>query len=158
MIIWRKGGSNLVMASTFGLPLGDGALLSGRPLVRFQSDAQMNSQNVDALEIGDTDGSPIEVRIPLIAPDDPNSPVMIPAITTHEMKCKKVITVCTTRFTAFFRISFRNSATRIAHGIWNDHQVNHFIILPDFSYFVFALFHFLPPVLVSYLLNFMALL
>ena len=25
------------MASTFGLPLGDGALLSGRPLVRFQS-------------------------------------------------------------------------------------------------------------------------
>ena len=77
---------NLVMASTFGLPLGDGALLSGRPLVRFQSDAQMNSQNVDALEIGDTDGSPIEVRIPLIAPDDPNSPVMIPAITTHEMR------------------------------------------------------------------------
>ena len=56
------------MASTFGLPLGDGALLSGRPLVRFQSDAQMNSRNVDALEIGDTDGSPIEVRIPLIAP------------------------------------------------------------------------------------------
>ena len=54
------------MASTFGLPLGDGALLSGRPLVRFQSDAQMNSRNVDALEIGDTDGSPIEVRIPLI--------------------------------------------------------------------------------------------
>lgn len=86
MIIWRKGGSNLVMASTFGLPLGDGALLSGRPLIRFQSDAQMNSQNVDALEIGDTDGSPIEVRIPLIAPDDPNSPVMIPAITTHEMR------------------------------------------------------------------------
>ena len=40
------------MASTFGLPLGDGALLSGRPLVRFQSDAQINSQNVDALEIG----------------------------------------------------------------------------------------------------------
>ena len=77
---------NLVMASTFGLPLGDGALLSGRPLVRFQSDAQMNSRNVDALEIGDTDGSPIEVRIPLIAPDDPNSPVMIPAITTHEMR------------------------------------------------------------------------
>ena len=72
------------MASTFGLPLGDGALLSGRPLVRFQSDAQMNSQNVDALEIGDTDGSPIEVRIPLIAPDDPNSPVRIPAITTHD--------------------------------------------------------------------------
>ena len=60
------------MASTFGLPLGDGALLSGRPLVRFQSDAQINSQNVDALEIGDTDGSPIEVRLPLIAPDDPN--------------------------------------------------------------------------------------
>ena len=74
------------MASTFGLPLGDGALLSGRPLVQFQSDAQMNSQNVDALEIGDTDGSPIEVRIPLIAPDDPNSPVRIPAITTHEMR------------------------------------------------------------------------
>lgn len=73
------------MASTFGLPLGDGALLSGRPLVRFQSDAQMNSRNVDALEIGDTDGSPIEVRLPLIAPDDPNSPVRIPAITTHEM-------------------------------------------------------------------------
>ena len=75
------------MASTFGLglPLGDGALLSGRPLVRFQSDAQINSQNVDALEIGDTDGSPIEVRLPLIAPDDPNSPVRIPAITTHEM-------------------------------------------------------------------------
>ena len=45
----------------------------------------MNSQNVDALEIGDTDGSPIEVRIPLIAPDDPNSPVRIPDITTHEM-------------------------------------------------------------------------
>ena len=73
------------MASTFGMPLGDGALLRGRPLVRFQSDAQMNSQNVDALEIGDTDGSPIEVRIPLIAPDDPNSPVRIPDITTHEM-------------------------------------------------------------------------
>ena len=74
------------MASTFGLPLGDGALLSGRPLVRFQSDAQMNSQNVDALEIGDTDGSPIEVRNPLIAPAAPISPVRHPAIPTHELR------------------------------------------------------------------------
>ena len=50
------------MASTFGLPLGDGALLSGRPLVRFQSLGPSNDNPNYIIQVGNVFGFIISIE------------------------------------------------------------------------------------------------